>query len=167
MFEKFINWTEDDHTRFRKVILMVVVVVWIVSTLFITLLYIIETYKVMSENLGLNGQSYSTVIMSAGSSINYFYAAICAALVSSYGFFTGTNVSLDIPKQIPMNQMNQPNTGYGYQQPYQSQQPMYNQQPYVSNAGATSYTQPTQTPIKTVLTPHPVTGKPTTVNPDD
>lgn len=73
---RFILWTEGEHTRFRKVVLLTILVTWVISTIGIILIFALGKP---------DGQT------------NVLYAAICTALAAAYGFYTSTDASKDNP----------------------------------------------------------------------
>jgi hypothetical protein len=76
MFKEFITWTEAEPVRIRKIVLLLILVMWIFVTLLFTLYYLFGK--------PLDG-------------LNTYYLTVCGALGTAYGFYTATSAVRDDP----------------------------------------------------------------------
>jgi polyferredoxin len=78
MFEKFIEWTEKEHTRARKIMLFSVVFVFLIISLVVLILVV---YKIPIDTyLG-------------------YYGVLAGLAGTAIGFYTGTNADSDAPQK--------------------------------------------------------------------
>jgi hypothetical protein len=73
---KFILWTEGEPTRFRKAVLLTILITWVISTIGIVMIF---------------------AWGKPDGATNVLYGTICAALAAAYGFYTSTSASTDNP----------------------------------------------------------------------